>query len=516
MKKAIISVISILLVLEICGCKDPLTNNSQQVSNLSSEEGLFSAQGGWKNSDYATVCILDKDGTGSLINEVQPVSGQEGSNNTSIMASNITWEETEEKVDVTFQNGSYIFDKKKEGSEEFLELNGVRYKRLEEGEISQYKEKLSTGISSGGDSRSEGSRNEEIIMEEPITVIDNENITIKITRFFREVNNEGKSYEFIHTGFGIEAENKMDGYEISINPEDCSLSDRRVIEFGVLGNNNVAPGKIAEISIIRMDQKDFDDLERLYELEGNMDITVIKDHHYYSELGGKIPFSIPETMSAETEAADAARANEDYEDVINALSGKSWYYNGGKDTVLNCVRFSDSEAEISQVYYDGNGKHAGESQTCLYTIDDDEIHIRLEKDETLDVPYKFEDQDITLETDEYFTLEQIDEELQGYWNVRVEQTLLGRRNVTDHTIYIDNGHLTAESASLANGSTTGEYYYFGPDEGTYTMNFGGFDTDMRHGNEWFYNIIDGRVVLLHYHYVCTRTDSFPGENGYSF
>lgn len=90
MKKAIISVISILLVLEICGCKDPLTNNSQQVSNLSSEEGLFSAQGGWKNSDYATVCILDKDGTGSLINEFQPVSGQEGSNNTSIIASNIT------------------------------------------------------------------------------------------------------------------------------------------------------------------------------------------------------------------------------------------------------------------------------------------------------------------------------------------------------------------------------------------------------------------------------------------
>ena len=66
-------------------------------------------------------------------------------------------------------------------------------------------------------------------------------VTVNVTKFFREVFNEGTNYEYVkNAGFEIEADNKTDEYELNIYPGDCSLSDRHVIEFSVYGNNSVA------------------------------------------------------------------------------------------------------------------------------------------------------------------------------------------------------------------------------------------------------------------------------------
>lgn len=140
------------------------------------------------------------------------------------------------------------------------------------------------------------SRNEEIVIDPPITIINNEKVTVKVTRFFREVYNEGKDSEFVFAGFEVEAENKMEGYDISLDARDCSLSDRRVIEFSVAGNSMVAPGKIALIPFVRS-EGDFDPLDSLYELEGNLDMTVSDNKYAYSDLSGKIPFSIPDAIN---------------------------------------------------------------------------------------------------------------------------------------------------------------------------------------------------------------------------
>ncbi len=153
----------------------------------------------------------------------------------------------------------------------------------------------------------EETRNEEIVLDEPITVIDNADLNIKVTGFFREVFNEGTDDEFIQAGFRILAENKTQDHTLDVIATDCSLSDKQIIEFSIWDSNySVVPGKALPISFARYDGEDFENLEDLYELEGNMEIQVFDDQHkqWYSDQGEKIPFSIPESlkkMEAESE-----------------------------------------------------------------------------------------------------------------------------------------------------------------------------------------------------------------------
>ena len=205
-----------------------------------------------------------------------------------------------------------------------------------------------------------------------------------------------------------------------------------------------------------------------------------------------------------------------YGPVFDALKGNTWFFNGGADTILNGISFEEDTASIAQVYFDGNGKHDNGSTDHPYTVDDQNIIVTLTDGSELKIPYVLSDGKVSLGNSDYYSLQEIDAELQGYWNMRNASTILGLKTVTDKNIFIDNGKVISESASLANGSTTGEYYYYGPYQGTYTLNFGGFDTDMSHGNEWFFNIIDGKVTLLNHDHICTPTDKLPGENGYSF
>ncbi len=205
-----------------------------------------------------------------------------------------------------------------------------------------------------------------------------------------------------------------------------------------------------------------------------------------------------------------------YGPVLQALNGKTWLFNGGSDTILNKISFTDTEAEIAQVYYDGNGKHDNGSNTCPFAIDDKNILITMTDGTEMEIPYTLDGDKISLEEGKYFTMEEIEAGIQGYWNLRKTQNLLGKNAANEYNIYFNEGKVMSESAAKAFDGAPGEYYYFGPDEGKYTLNFGGFDTEMRHGNNWFYNIIDGKVTILHYDSVCTPYDHFPGENGYEF
>lgn len=215
-------------------------------------------------------------------------------------------------------------------------------------------------------------------------------------------------------------------------------------------------------------------------------------------------------MIAEAEAEQAAQ-KEKYKDVYNALASNVWYFNGGSDTTLNRISFTDSGAVIGQVYFDGNGKHENESRDVQVSVDDSNINLIFEDESVAGIPYTLEEDSITLEGG-YFTAEEIEEQIQGYWKLRTVSF-----GTHEFHIHFDKGSVESERASEALDGSNGEYYYYGPDEGQYTLNFGGFDTDMRHGSEWFYNIVNGEVVILHYDNICEHTDEgFPGEDGYSF
>ena len=62
-----------------------------------------------------------------------------------------------------------------------------------------------------------------------------------------------------------------------------------------------------------------------------------------------------------------------------------------------------------------------------------------------------------------------------------------------------------------------EFFYWGPYEDEYTLGLGAFETDIREGDVFSFNIIDGSPVLLRYSDVFTPThEGFPGPNGYPF
>lgn len=215
-------------------------------------------------------------------------------------------------------------------------------------------------------------------------------------------------------------------------------------------------------------------------------------------------------------AAKKELMHANYGDVLAALDGKTWFFNGGSDLILNGISFSDEEATIAQVYYDGNGKHDNGSNKYPYVVDDNNIIITMADGSEMEIAYSLSGKDISLGNNEYFSTEEVDAGIQGYWNIRDASNIFGMKTVTDKSIYFNNGNVVSEQASLAYGGTNGEYYYYGPYEGKYTLNFGGLDTDMEHGDEWFFNIIDGKVTVVNFTHVCKPSDKLPGENGYKF
>lgn len=211
-----------------------------------------------------------------------------------------------------------------------------------------------------------------------------------------------------------------------------------------------------------------------------------------------------------------------YADVLEQLEENDWYYNGGTDNKLNRISFSGTDVTISYVFFDGNGKHEGEDITVPFEIDDSSIAMTLEDGNSLNIGYTAGTDGVKIGAGDYYTLDEVDAALQGYWELRESKPVYPFSYVGtyEYHLHIDQGSLESESANTPNPIFAGgtEYFYFGPYEGSYTLNFGGFDTDMDHGDYWFWNVVDGKPTILHYAELCQKseTEGMPGQNGYSF
>ncbi len=218
--------------------------------------------------------------------------------------------------------------------------------------------------------------------------------------------------------------------------------------------------------------------------------------------------SVQESNTGDT--MTSADNKEVYADVVDAISEDTWVFNGGGDTVLDYMNFKDDKAIIGQVYFDGNGLHDNGENECEYVISDDSITIMTNTEE-LEIPYSFAKEDIRLGSGEYFTLAQVKEAIQGCW--KYSYYSFGKQ---EGYLQIDQSTLKSEKATEASGGSSGEYYYYGPYDGSYTLGIGCFETEMRHGHTWFYNIIEGTPTIFNYEQKCTAADGLPGEKGYSF
>lgn len=326
-KKTICLLCILCLICVLCNAcgggtaaNDKAANGTSDTGNESKPDtGLFSGIGGWK-TEQGNILLLESDGSGSILSEINYQGSNSNSNLPEVIKASVTWEENKDTVTVTTADVPYSLQKGKNGSSETLTLNQFVYTRLSEDEEKEYREKAAAAPESGigqqvSQVSEEDSRNEDIVLEDPLELVNNENVTVRATRFFREVANEGTENEFVSAGFELEVENKTDKYDINVWPRDCSLSDHRVIEFSCWNSSNtVAPGKIAAMYFIRMNNEDFEDLNALYELEGNLDLRYSENNHSNRDLGGKTAFSIPDAVNGTATAKNASAGNEEQAD----------------------------------------------------------------------------------------------------------------------------------------------------------------------------------------------------------
>lgn len=358
--------------------------------------------------------------------------------------------------------------------------------------------------------------NNEMIEFEDIIVADDMNVTIELVNFYVEEYNwtEGKQQEKIVT---FRFTNKTE-QELLLNPGNFYLNNEKTYVSMENGSVSLEAGRAGKYSFLVAEDTSpehtaLKSLEELYNLEGTFSGLIINGDPYKNKILD-VSFSIPKAMNGEVSVM-AAPDLEKYGEVVTALTKNAWYFNGGADTVMNSISFSDSTATIAQVSYDGNGKHDGATNTYAYTLNDNTIIVTLADGSPLEIPYTYSGNSIILDGG-YLTPDDVVSGLQGFW------TLNDKSNYGHslHYVYIDGNTITSEKASAALNGAAGDYYWYGGDgySASYQLDFGSFDTTMRHGSEWFFNVIDGKATLLHYNMVCSPADisKLPGENGYSF
>lgn len=206
---------------------------------------------------------------------------------------------------------------------------------------------------------------------------------------------------------------------------------------------------------------------------------------------------------------------ETYADVFAALTQGVWFYEATSVNAVNVISFTQEEAKIKQIYYDGNGPHTTAENACAYVVDGENVTVTLADKSELQIAYTMDGGAVTL-AEGYFTAEQVEEGLQGYWGLKDISYNAITGFVTSEYIYnFEDGKVTFESATLAYGSRS-QYYYYGPYEGTYKVTENGLEVEAR--NEWQFGFIisEGKVAMCRCGKKLTTYEGFKGKNGFSF
>lgn len=232
--------------------------------------------------------------------------------------------------------------------------------------------------------------------------------------------------------------------------------------------------------------------------------------------------AIFETIADYSDSAEKIRVAkkelmfQNYGDVIELMTKGVWFYNGGSNAAVNRITFTDDVATIVQIYSDGNGQHTAGTNDVSYIVDGESITLTLTDGSEHIIAYAVDNGAIKLGNGDYLTPAEIEEDLQGYWGLRKSDSVLGMRTNNEYIYYFNNGKLIMESAAEAYGGRNGEYYYYGPHEGTYTVDEKGLHANIRNNWQFGLGIINGEAVMVRCGDVCSRVNGFKGKNGYSF
>lgn len=142
-----------------------------------------------------------------------------------------------------------------------------------------------------------------IVFDEPVTIVDNEYVTVKLTQFYEEeVNWVGLDDPAIEKNFVLNVKNHTD-YEICFDVENAYIEDN-VVQIWTSNSSNMIPaGKISQLAYnVRQNTKPeatpLDSIDDLYNLEGEISVIAINDTgkgYGESVFDKKFEFSLKES-----------------------------------------------------------------------------------------------------------------------------------------------------------------------------------------------------------------------------
>lgn len=521
MKRILYALMSLVLITALitgCGGGSAPSGGAggSGTATQSANIGAFSVVGGWK-TEKGAVYILKEDGSGLLVSEPQGFEGNlEDYGIAPIYKSNISWKEDSETATITRAGQEYIFQKKSDNGQEILQIEDGVFSRISETEIKEYETKAENAadldaLPTMAEKGTADSKEYKKIEFSDTILLDNDLVTVELVQFYEKEYNWGSGTQ-IEKCITLKVHNNSEK-DTHFNLNDGYVNDESVLVIMEDGNVGPAPGKTKTYSYCIQyntspDPTPLESLEDLYTFDAEID-TYASEKNTISDRT-TTRFCINDVIQDASLAAAAGETREAHPDVYAAISDGMWVFNGGDDLTLSYIRFGENKAKVGQVFFDGNGRHDKGTQDCEYSITDESIVVS-GSGEDLVIPYSISEGDITLGSGEYYTLEEVDEGIQGYW--RYTTSFFGKG---EGYLLVDHGTLESEKAHTSSGGAPGEYSYFHPDEASYTLGIGYFETEMFNGNDWFYNIIDGEPVVLYFDNICTPADGFPGENGYSF
>lgn len=210
-------------------------------------------------------------------------------------------------------------------------------------------------------------------------------------------------------------------------------------------------------------------------------------------------------------------------EVESALSGTKWFTDGGEANIESIYVASLSLEKNNEVSYkvyeiDGNGINCINDISGKYRADDTNVTVSLKGEDLegkteLVFPYVIDGDNVKL--DDCCSPDEVEDAIQGYWRERSLEDTMNCGH--EYNFHIKDGKIKFEHAAEAYGYTNGEFYYYGPYVGTYSIGDGEIvckDADKE--PNLYFTVKNGRVVLLRYTHILEEAKKLPGEKGYSF
>lgn len=275
------------------------------------DTGLFSVEGGWKDSD-GNVIFFDADGKGWALGKVTaPSNGSESDKNSpnipGMIKTSLTWEESAESVTAKILENEVIYQKTRDSGVDKLTGNGISFNRLNDSEQKEYAEKAaavqefggfasaSSGQQAGGTSETGSAGGQKSEDFSDIILYDNDIATIELIKFYEDEVIWGDiSNTLMEKYITVKVKNKSDK-ELYFSLSDGYIHDESVTMANMDGSQGPAPGKSKTYTYnvyynLHPDHVPLESLEDLYTLDAAIDIR-IKGENSYSDSKPRIVLS---------------------------------------------------------------------------------------------------------------------------------------------------------------------------------------------------------------------------------